>query len=136
MILTVLPVTIFDAFASSVSMCISSVKLSCTRICTWLNTVPALVIRLDGYDVAVFDACGFGVFRGHMNMPFRDDAALVQVNSALGAYQSDRCAACDISRFADGRFHSQFQSVCGGYLHLRFTAARSEYAHVFNGAKF
>ena len=71
-----------------------------------------------------------------MNMPFRDDAALVQVNSALGAYQSDGRTACDISRFADGRFHSQFQGVCGGYFHLRFTAARPEYAHVFDGAKF
>ena len=34
MMVTVLPVAIFAAFASSVSMCISSVKLSSTRIAT------------------------------------------------------------------------------------------------------
>ena len=53
MMVTVLPVAIFAAFASSVSICISSVKAVIYTDCNLIKDCSALIICFDRNDIAV-----------------------------------------------------------------------------------
>ena len=69
-------------------------------------------------------------------MPLGNNAAFFQVQGAFGPDKRDRCASGDVAGFADRRFYAQLQRVRCGDLDLRFPAAGTEHADVFDGAQF
>ena len=75
-------------------------------------------VDLDPNNVLILDAHLFGIFRSHVDVAFRNDDALFQLNFAAGANQFAGCGSSQIAGFTDGRNDAQRARVGKGNLDL------------------
>ena len=86
----------------------------------------ALSLDVDRDDVAVFDAEGFRVFRGHVDVALGDDDAFLKVDFARGTLEGAAAGTGDVAGFADGGGDAEGTGIREAQLDLVGFADRAE----------